>query len=65
MATLAQGFPNEDMDNIDFAIQYEADGKPSGTEFTSRLVGFSGNVNYSYDNRYLADGTLKGHRLQS
>ncbi|MCT4644478.1 MAG: TonB-dependent receptor, partial [Carboxylicivirga sp.] len=55
MSFLAQGFPNEDMDNIDFAIQYQADGKPSGSEFTSRLLGISGNINYSYDNRFLLD----------
>jgi TonB-linked SusC/RagA family outer membrane protein len=55
MTTVAQGFPNEDMDNIDFAIQYEADGKPQGSEYTSRLLGLSGNVNYSFDSRYLAD----------
>ncbi|MCU4156326.1 SusC/RagA family TonB-linked outer membrane protein [Carboxylicivirga sp. A043] len=55
MSVMAQGFPNEDMDNIDFAIQYEADGKPNGSEYTSRLVGISGNINYSFDNRYLMD----------
>lgn len=55
MTTVAQGFPNEDMDNINFAIQYEADGKPKGSEYTSRLLGLSANVNYSYDSRYLAD----------
>ena len=55
MTVLAQGFPNEDMDNIDFAIQYQEDGSPGGSEFTSRLVGISGNINYSYDNRFLMD----------
>lgn len=55
MTTVAQGFPNEDMDNIDFAIQYQNDSKPSGSEFTSRLLGYSANVNYSYDTRFLAD----------
>lgn len=51
----AEGFPNDDMDNIDFAIQYDSSSGPSGYEYTSRLMGFSGNANYSYDNRFLAD----------
>ncbi len=51
----AQGFPNEDMDNLDFAIQYEKDKKPTAYEYTSRLMGISGNLNYSYDNRILSD----------
>ncbi len=51
----AEGFPNEDMDNINFAIQYEKDKKPTGSEYTSRKMGITGNVNYSYDDRLLAD----------
>ncbi len=55
ISLLAQGFPNEDMNNATFAIQYEEAGRPNGDEYTSRQVGFSGNVNYSYDSRYLMD----------
>ena len=50
-----EGFPNENLDYISFATQYEKDGAPSGDEYTSRLVGFLGNLNYSYDERYLLD----------
>lgn len=51
----AEGFPNERLDYISFATQYEKNGSPSGNEYTSRLVGFLGNLNYSYDERYLFD----------
>ena len=50
-----EGFPNENLDYISFATQYEKDGSPAGDEYTSRLVGFLGNLNYSYDERYLLD----------
>ena len=51
----AEGFPNDNLDYISFGTQYEKGGSPSGDEYTSRLVGFLGNVNYSYDERYLLD----------
>lgn len=51
----AEGFPNDNLDYISFASQYEKNGSPSGDEYTSRLVGFLGNVNYSYDEKYLLD----------
>ncbi len=50
-----EGFPNESLDYISFATQYEKDGSPSGDEYTSRLVGFLGNLNYSWDERFLVD----------
>ena len=50
-----EGFPNENLDYISFATQYEKDGSPSGDEYTSRLVGFLGNLNYSWDERFLVD----------
>lgn len=51
----AQGFPNETMDHINFATYYQENGKPGGSETTTRLIGFLGNLNYSYDQRYLLD----------
>lgn len=51
----AEGFTNENFDDIFSALQYEKNGKPSGAESTVRSVGFTGNVNYTYDNRYFAD----------
>lgn len=52
---LAEGFTNENFDNIFNALQYGKNGKPSGAESTVRSVGFTGNVNYTYDNRYFVD----------
>ena len=56
----AEGFPNENLDYISFAAQYKKNGSPSGSEYTSRLVGFLGNVNYSYDEKYLMDFSFRG-----
>ena len=35
-----EGFPNENLDYISFATQYEKDGAPSGDEYTSLSGGF-------------------------
>ena len=51
----AEGFPSEDMDNISFAKQYVENGRPSGSEYVSRSLGWLGTINYSYDNRYFGD----------
>lgn len=51
----AEGFPNDNLDYISFANQYQQAGAPSGDEYTSRLVGFLGNINYSFGERYLID----------
>ena len=52
---VAEGFPNDNLDYISFASQYQKNGSPTGDEYTSRLIGFLGNINYSYDNRYMID----------
>ena len=54
-SVMAEGFPNERLDYISFATQYQKNGSPSGNEYTSRLVGLLGNLNYSWDERYLFD----------
>ncbi|UCJ08521.1 SusC/RagA family TonB-linked outer membrane protein [Chitinophaga pendula] len=51
----AVGFPNAKMDNIIFASGYAANTKPTGIQGISRLASLRMNINYSYDNRYLAD----------
>lgn len=51
----AEGFPSEDMDNISFAKQYVENGRPSGSEYVSRSLGWLGTINYSYDDRYFGD----------
>ncbi len=53
-STTAVGFPSDKMDFISFGNAYET-GKPSGSESTSRSIGVTAAVNYSYDNCYLLD----------
>ena len=50
-----EGFPDSKLDFIGNALQYEKNGVPKGTEELSRRVGFTGNVNYIYNNRYFMD----------
>ncbi|TCC99653.1 SusC/RagA family TonB-linked outer membrane protein [Pedobacter hiemivivus] len=56
---VAEGFQNENFDFITMGLQYKKDGKPTGTEGITRAVGFTGNLNYSYDDRYFADGVFR------
>ncbi|MCC8172892.1 MAG: SusC/RagA family TonB-linked outer membrane protein [Odoribacter sp.] len=55
----AEGFPNNKMDHISFAVQYLKDAKPIGSEGISRNLGLIGSMNYSYDNRYLFDANYR------
>lgn len=50
-----EGYPDEELDFLSNALQYEKNGKPDGSEDLSRRIGFTGNVNYIYDNRYFMD----------
>lgn len=52
---IGEGFPSQFLDYFQYAAQYQQDGKPSGNESRSRRISFLGNVNYSYDSRYVAD----------
>lgn len=58
-STVAYNFPNDNMDHIGMGIQYQEGDKPSGDYEIRRLMGVVGNFNYSYDNRYLADFSLR------
>ncbi len=49
------GFLDERFDEIGFAMAYPEGLSPVGSEGTDRMVGFLGNVNYSYGNRYFVD----------
>ena len=54
----ALGFVHERFTFFGSGLAYpseEDDGRPSGSEATSRRVGFTGSLNYAYDNRYYAD----------
>lgn len=48
------GFSNDRFDFLTNANAYSSD-KPSGSESVSRRIGFTGNLNYTYNNRYFAD----------
>lgn len=51
------GFPNENMDGILFGKQY--DEKMTGSENTSRLIGWAGSFGYSYAFKYSADFSIR------
>lgn len=55
----AEGFPNDFMDDITFAVQYAKNSRPTGTEGISRSCGGLLSVNYSYDERYLFDANYR------
>jgi TonB-linked SusC/RagA family outer membrane protein len=55
----AVGFPNDRMDNIMFANQYDPNKKPSGSQSINREIGFLGIGNYSYADKYFVDLTLR------
>lgn len=55
----AEGFPNDFMDDITFAVQYAKNSRPTGTEGISRNCGGLLSVNYSYDERYLFDANYR------
>jgi TonB-linked SusC/RagA family outer membrane protein len=53
------GFNDENLPSIGTAMRYPQSGKPAETDQFTRSVGFTGNVNYTYDNRYFADLALR------
>ena len=55
----AEGFPNENMNDISYAKQYYKDSRPLSTYNTTRMAGFLLVGNYSYDSKYLFDFSLK------
>lgn len=55
----AEGFSNQDLSFLTNALQYEKGGTPTGSEVISRRIGFTGNVNYTYDNRYYIDASYR------
>lgn len=48
------GLPSALTDYIFYGRKYVGD-RPGGSEATLRTLGFLGNINYTYDNRYFAD----------
>jgi TonB-linked SusC/RagA family outer membrane protein len=56
---VAQGFTNDRFSEIEFARKYENDGSPGGSVSQERLIGAFLSSNYSYQNRFLMDATLR------
>ncbi|MCC8174379.1 MAG: SusC/RagA family TonB-linked outer membrane protein, partial [Odoribacter sp.] len=54
-----EGFPNEKLDVPSAALQYAKEQTPTGSEYLSRRVGFIGNFNYMFDNRYFLDASYR------
>ncbi len=59
--TVAVGFPSDKLDFITAGNSYSTSGKPTGSESTIHTVGFTMALNYSYDNRYLADASWRAN----
>ncbi|MEI6385314.1 MAG: SusC/RagA family TonB-linked outer membrane protein, partial [Spirochaetota bacterium] len=55
----AEGFSNSNFDFPSMALQYAQGERPGGKESLVRAVGFTGNVNYTYDNRYYIDASFR------
>lgn len=53
------GFPFDGLDNILFATQYLPNARPIGQEGTARRLGGFFQTSYAYDNRYLADVSVR------
>ncbi len=53
------GFPDDRYSDPAFTIQYKKETKPSSSESKSRAIGFFANGNYSYDDRYFADVSVR------
>ncbi|GAA4290620.1 SusC/RagA family TonB-linked outer membrane protein [Aestuariibaculum suncheonense] len=56
---VGENYPNSNLDHISMGTQYQTGGSPGGDYQLQRLVGLVGNVNYSYDNRYVADVSVR------
>lgn len=55
----ATGFLNDNMSYIQYAQQFKDKSKPTGNYDKSRMVGFFGNINLGYDNRYFIDASFR------
>ena len=56
---VAEGFGNDDMDDIAFGARYMEGTTPSGSSSNQREIGLVGALNYSYDSRYLFDASAR------
>jgi TonB-linked SusC/RagA family outer membrane protein len=56
---LAEGFSNAKFDFLSMALQYAEGKKPTGTERLTRAVSLTASANYTYDNRFYLDLSLR------
>lgn len=56
---VGENYPNSNLDHISMGTQYETGGSPGGNYELQRLIGIAGNLNYAYDNRYVADFSVR------
>ncbi|MDD5894989.1 MAG: SusC/RagA family TonB-linked outer membrane protein [Prevotellaceae bacterium] len=56
---MAEGFGNDNMDDISMATYYYHDSHPTGSDTKTREVGLIGSLNYSYADRYLVDASIR------
>lgn len=54
-----EGFPDDNLDYLAYALQYSEENPVVATDDKSRLIGFVGSANYSYGDRYLVDLSLR------
>lgn len=54
-----EGFPNDKMSDITFALQYADNKTPLGMEGKVRDIGIVGLMAYTYDDRFLTDVTVR------
>lgn len=56
---VATGFLNDKLVYPSYALQYQKNSHPSGSFDKSKSIGFLGNVNLNWDNRYILDFTYR------
>lgn len=56
---VATGFLNDKLIYPSYALQFQKNSKPTGYFDKSRMVGFFGNANMNWDNRYILDVTYR------
>lgn len=54
-----QGLLNKNFKDFANALSYKTGTVPSGTDSRSASVGFTGNINYTYDSRYYIDASIR------
>ena len=55
------GFPNDNIDDIAFGNQFRSGSKATGSENTIHTIALTSALNYSYDNRFLADVSYRNN----